>query len=144
MPATEIIYTVGYEGRDLQEFIALLKNAGIPTLVDTRLRAHSRKTGFSKTALSATLASSGINYIHRKDLGTPPELMQVLKETGEYEMDEYARHLDMHHGIVEAAAEEFGGKTIALLCYEREANKCHRSVLAQRIAKITKAQVKHL
>ena len=62
------IYTIGYEGKSIDEFIEELKNQGVKNLIDVRIRAGSRKKGFSKTALSEYLNNAGITYNHHLSL----------------------------------------------------------------------------
>ena len=63
------IYTVGYEGLALEEFLLRLRRARVKTVVDVRDVPLSRKRGFSKTALAAALDGAGIKYLHVRRLG---------------------------------------------------------------------------
>ena len=63
------LYTIGYQGRSLEEFLAVLRREGIGCVVDVRRNALSRKPGFSKTALREALAGAGIDYLHLRRLG---------------------------------------------------------------------------
>ncbi len=56
------IYTIGYQGVNIDEFVKCLKNNGIEILADVRQRPYSRKAGFSKQALSSRLSEVGIAY----------------------------------------------------------------------------------
>src|SRR5438309_10731697 len=67
------IFTIGYEGATVPEFIAALKNAGVERVIDVRALPLSRRPGFSKTPLKGALEEAGIEYIHLKALGTPAE-----------------------------------------------------------------------
>ena len=66
-----ILSTIGYEGATLPEVIAKLRAAGVEVVVDVRAVAASRRAGFSKTVLRASLAAEGIGYEHLRTLGTP-------------------------------------------------------------------------
>ena len=68
---TDKLWTIGYEKVGIPEFIATLKAAKIKTLIDVREIANSRRAGFSKKSLAASLDAAGIAYIHMKPLGTP-------------------------------------------------------------------------
>jgi len=65
------IYTIGHGNRSAEEFVALLKEAGIGVLVDVRAHpASKRHPQFTRTALEAELAQAGIGYAWEgKDLG---------------------------------------------------------------------------
>ena len=65
------IFTIGYEGATMSEFLAALRNAGVERVIDVRAIANSRRPGFSKTPLRNALAEVGIDYVHLRALGTP-------------------------------------------------------------------------
>src|SRR5919112_4930459 len=73
------VFTIGYEGADVDRFLATLKDAGVSTLADVRAVALSRKRGFSKSALREALAGQGIGYEHFVTLGTPKEGRQAAR-----------------------------------------------------------------
>ena len=54
------IYTIGYEGASVPDFIAALRWAGIALVLDIRAAPVSRKKGFSKSPLAQHLAEAGI------------------------------------------------------------------------------------
>src|SRR3989304_5152229 len=81
--ATEL-YTIGYEGLSISEFVGLLKKHGIACLIDVRELPISRKAGFSKTPLNDRLLKSNIQYCHIKELGSPREVRYKLKEDLNY------------------------------------------------------------
>ena len=66
-----VLFTVGYEGTDIERFVKTLKAVGIRRLADVRAVAVSRKPGFSKRRLSDRLADEVIEYIHFVELGDP-------------------------------------------------------------------------
>jgi uncharacterized protein (DUF488 family) len=51
--SVNVVYTIGYEGTDIDGFVATLKAVGVKTLADVRAIALSRKKGFSKMSLPA-------------------------------------------------------------------------------------------
>jgi uncharacterized protein (DUF488 family) len=65
------IFTIGYEGIRLSDFLDILNAQGISHLIDVREHAFSMKRGFSKTPLKIALESSGIRYDHFQMLGAP-------------------------------------------------------------------------
>ena len=74
------VFTIGYEGADVDRFLGTLKDAGVETLADVRAVALSRKRGFSKSALRDALASREIGYQHFIKLGTPKEGRQAARQ----------------------------------------------------------------
>lgn len=65
------VFTIGYQGLDIDSFVALLAEHGIETVVDIRELPLSRKPGFSKKALANLLNLSGLKYAHMDSLGCP-------------------------------------------------------------------------
>ena len=63
--------TIGYEKEPQAAVIDRLKTAGVELVIDVRAVASSRRAGFSKTLLSASLNEAGIGYVHLRELGTP-------------------------------------------------------------------------
>ena len=63
--------TIGYEAATQAAVIDKLKQAGVEVVVDVRAIAASRRAGFSKTLLAASLSESGIDYVHLRCLRTP-------------------------------------------------------------------------
>ena len=126
------IFTIGYEGATQAELIAALGAAGVERVVDVRAVPLSRKPGFSKNVLGAGLARAGIDYVHLKALGTPPEGREAARR-GRHDVLErvYAAQLETPEAAVQAAqmielAEE---EPSALLCFERDPAACHRSLV---------------
>ncbi len=66
------LWTIGYERLTPDALVAELRAAGVRRLLDVRYRPQSRRPGMSKTRLAARLAQDGIDYEHRKTLGTRP------------------------------------------------------------------------
>ena len=65
------LFTIGYEGTDIDRFVETLKIVGVEVVADVRAVALSRKKGFSKSALSARLMADGMEYLHFVELGDP-------------------------------------------------------------------------
>lgn len=126
------IFTIGYEGATVAEFLDALKAAGVERVIDVRAVPNSRRPGFSKTPLRNALAEAGIDYVHLRPLGTPADGRAAARAGRLEELERiYAGQLDLPEAIVagqqmRALAEE---KSSALLCYEREPACCHRTLL---------------
>lgn len=139
------LYTIGYEGATQADLIGALEAAGVKRLIDVRQLPLSRRPGFSKTPLRTALAEHGIDYVHLKALGTPPEGREAARR-GRHE--EMARIYRATLGDPAAMVEAERMKTLAeeapsaLLCFEREPTHCHRQVLIDEVA--AEAEVEHL
>ena len=132
-----VIYTIGYEKRDGEDLIAALKDAGVKHLADIREKPFSRKADFRAKALKASCESAGIEYGPWTSLGTPQAQRDKVKETADIErffrtFRAYAiKHMNEPLDELATIAKR---KTIALLCYERAHDECHRSVIADLLA----------
>ncbi len=141
-----VLFTIGYEGRDVPDLVGRLVEHGVDVLVDVRERAQSRKTGFSKTALSEELGDAGIDYLHVPALGSPRALRQWARETGDVDtfFVEYRRHLDGHLDSIRQVADLGRSKRICLLCFEEDHRMCHRSVVARSARASMRGRIQHL
>lgn len=131
------LFTIGYEGKTLDEFLSELAAAGVARLIDVRAVAASRRPGFSKTALSGALAERGISYLHLRPLGTPAAGREAARKGRTQEMRAiYAGQLETPEAALamEQAIAAAAEAPSALLCYERDAPCCHRAMLAERMA----------
>ncbi len=139
--------TIGYEGASIPDFIATLKLASIETVVDVRELPLSRRKGFSKKSLSEALRVVGIGYIHLRDLGDPKEGRDAARDGrfGDFYRI-YSKHLRTARAQV--ALTELRGIVAStdacLLCYEREPNQCHRSMVAAALVAEDQIRVVHL
>jgi uncharacterized protein (DUF488 family) len=128
--------TIGYESATQDEVIERLKRAGVQVLIDVRAVAASRRAGFSKRLLAASLEAAGIDYVHLRQLGTPKPGRDAARHGRIAEMHEiYEAHLAEPAAQLELAKarEIAAGKKAALLCYEADAHRCHREIVADRI-----------
>jgi len=130
------LYTIGYEGEPQAAVIDRLKSAGVTVLADVRAVAASRRAGFSKTVLGASLAEAGIEYIHLRDLGTPKAGREAARKGRIDEMrDIFAGHMAEPPSQLafERLREIATDRPTALLCFEADHAGCHRAVLAERL-----------
>jgi uncharacterized protein (DUF488 family) len=131
------IFTIGYEGATVAEFISTLQNAGVERVIDVRALPNSRRPGFSKTPLRNALAEAGIDYVHLRALGTPAEGRAAARAGRIEDLQRiYAGQLELPEAMAAGAqmVEMAKEKPSALLCYEREPSGCHRSLLLQAVA----------
>jgi uncharacterized protein (DUF488 family) len=131
------IFTIGYEGTTVPEFIAALKKAGVERVIDVRALPLSRRPGFSKTPLRGALEEAGIEYLHLKALGTPADGRTAARAGRHADMARiYAGQLELPEAMAQSAQmlELAREKPSALLCMEREPAHCHRTLLVNAVA----------
>ena len=139
------IFTIGYEGTTVPEFVSVLKGAGVQRVIDVRALPLSRRPGFSKTPLRGALEEAGIEYVHLKALGTPSEGRTAARAGRHSDMERiYAGQLELPEAMAQSAQmlELAREKPSALLCMEREPAHCHRTLLLNAVA--ANAEVVHL
>jgi uncharacterized protein (DUF488 family) len=146
-PSTRLL-TIGYEGRTPKELLATLRQGGVVRVADVRQLPLSRKPGFSKSALATFLPSHGIEYIGFPKLGTPPAIRSHYKQNGDFAQlkRDYLIYLGTQEPEIAALRELAAQGGCALLCFERDPAKCHRSILAEVLAGRTDSafRIEHL
>jgi uncharacterized protein (DUF488 family) len=137
-----VIYSVGYEDRDVGSLAGQLAAAGVTVLVDVRLNAASRRPGFARRALAAALAAAGIRYVHERALGNPPDNRDSFRRgdgsEGRRRMQALlaaAPAADALARLVALARDE----RVAVLCVERDPARCHRTVVTDAVRAIDPA-----
>ena len=144
--AASKLFTIGYEKAKPDAVLAELKRAKVKLLVDTRAVAASRRPGFSKRQLAASLDEDGIAYLHLQKLGTPDRgprggarrqarhALAHLRQASARRRTR-SRRWTSWSSIVEV------GPAVCLLCYERDKDCCHRSRIAEIVQERTGASV---
>lgn len=120
------VISIGYEGRTPAELIDLLIANGVRKVLDVRELPLSRRKGFSKTPLSITLKAAGIAYQHIRAAGNPHR--QLKAQTARC-LALYSKHLSNHPEVLDVVDEAMTGGPVAVLCFERAHEACHRSRL---------------
>lgn len=140
------VFTIGYEGLEIDAFMALLAEHGIETVVDVRELPLSRKPGFSKKPLASGLNLSGLEYVHMVALGCPKVVRDRYREDGDWNRytDGFLKHLQMQKAGIDELLELATSSNCALLCYEADFNFCHRSMVANAVRDACGADVEHI
>jgi uncharacterized protein (DUF488 family) len=126
------IWTIGYEAATQGGVIGALEQARVEVLADIRYLPLSRRPGFSKSALAAAMREAGFEYRHIKPLGTPAEGRAAARRGDHAALARvYAGQLELPEALAAMAElrDLASDRRVALLCYEREAAECHRSLL---------------
>jgi len=129
------IFSIGYEGRTVDAFIALLKAARVGRLVDVRDAPYSRKPGFSKHPLEQALAAADIEYVGMPELGTEKAVRDKLRSDGNVADFQRAYKAGLekkseYYDHLKAMARE---RPSAIMCFEREHTECHRQIIEERL-----------
>lgn len=129
------VFTLGYQGRDLEEVLRTVQRYDIEQVLDVRENGSSKKPGFAAGELKEALAKVGVAYAHLPELGCRSGSRHALwrGEAKEPFLEEYRRRLaerpeaftDLIHRVRSARS--------LLFCLERDPSRCHRAVLVERL-----------
>ena len=136
---TRPLYTIGYQGCQIEQTIDALTKAGVQLLIDVRAIPISRKQGYSKYALKQHLEQRHIDYLHLKALGNTkegrdaaynnnPEWQQIFKRALQHK--EAQQH-------IQQAIQSAENAIACLLCFEHDHQCCHRLLVAEEMQKRT-------
>ncbi len=145
-----ILFTIGYEGVSLENYLNKLVINEVKLLVDVRKNSLSMKFGFSKNLLKKYCASLGIEYIHIPEVGINSDQRQQLKTQHDYD-DLFANYKNTTLKETKSEQEQIISllqkhNRIALTCFEADVCQCHRKHLAEIIEKnpIFEYHVEHI
>lgn len=141
-----VLFTIGYEGISLEEYLNRLVKNNVHVLVDVRRNPLSMKFGFSKSLLTKFCNSLGIRYIHIPEVGIQSDLRQELNSQADYDklfehyrQKELIQTLESQQNILSLLIDN---KRIALTCFEKDICQCHRKHLSEAICALPKFNYK--
>jgi len=134
------LFTIGYEGISLEMYINKLILNDIKVLCDVRKNSYSQKWGFSKATLKDACEKVGIKFIHIPDLGIESSERQELNELSDYKrlfnIYEATTLVDNNKSLLELAGIVSLNNRVALTCFEKDVQMCHRGVIASQLMKL--------
>ena len=135
-----VLFTIGYEGISLEEYLVRLLKKSIKVLVDVRNNPLSMKYGFSKGQLKRYCEFLGIKYLHIPEVGIQSGQRQELNTQADYDKlfilyrkKNLTKTIKSQIEILTLLKEN---KRIALTCFEANICQCHRKHLAEAIEKL--------
>lgn len=154
------VATIGVYGFDAESFLRRLRDADVALLLDVRQRRGVRGPEYAwanSRRLQAALAAAGIDYEHDRELAPTTELRRLQyaeddrqgvgkrsrRELAPAYIDGYTTEILDHADLTPIVA-RLSERVAALLCVERDAEACHRSLIAQRLADEHSVTVTHL
>jgi uncharacterized protein (DUF488 family) len=133
----EALFTIGYEGITIEQYINRLIQNNIAILIDVRRNPLSMKYGFSKTQLKNACEGTGIKYLHHPELGIESAMRKDLDSPKDYDNlfaiyreTTLAYTIQSQKDILELV-KKF--KRVAITCFEADPCQCHRSHLANKL-----------
>jgi uncharacterized protein (DUF488 family) len=140
------LYTFGYEGCTIDDFIARLLMADVRIVLDVRELPLSRKRGFSKRGFAEALGLAGIGYTHLPALGCPKSIRTRYKRDGDWSAycKSFGSYLSGQSDAVSRLVQTARKSPVCLVCFEADYTRCHRSIVASAAARVGELQVVHL
>src|SRR3989344_5463417 len=131
-------FTIGYEKKDIDQFLNALVSNNIELLIDIRRNPFSMNFIYIKDALMKKLKDVDIDYLHIPELGIESEKRKNLNSKADYEelFAKYQQVLPLKEVYINRIIELGTTKRIALLCFEADCDFCHR----REVAKVIKSK----
>ena len=145
-----ILFTIGYEGISLEEYLNRLIRNDVKVLVDVRNNPLSMKYGFSKSQLKRFCEGLKIHYIHLPEVGIHSDQRQELNNQSDYDklFEVYRKKNLTKTGKTQTTILNLlkENKRIALTCFEANICQCHRKHLAEAIEQLPgfEYEVRHI
>lgn len=133
------IYTIGYGGWRLTDFIEVLRGLSIQALIDVRRKPKSTLPGYSGGSLARALAVVGIAYIWIPELGgyrrfgVDVEDYGIAKCFSRKDLRAYATYISKNSEVkpyLERLVEIASRYMAVIMCSERDPWMCHRKILS--------------
>lgn len=130
MKVREVIYTIGYGNRKIENFLKLLEANQIEILVDVRSKPFSRfNPAYRRTVFEQHLQDAGIQYLFMGNElgGKPSDPNLYINGILSYET---VRNTPLYKAAVKQLISlSKQGSIICTMCSELEQNNCHRKTL---------------
>lgn len=145
-----VLFTIGYEGISLEEYLNRLLRNNVKVLIDVRANPLSMKFGFSKHQLKKYCDSLGVQYMHIPEVGIQSEERQELNTQVDYDKlfiqykkNNLSKTISSQQNILDILLQY---KRVALTCFEANICQCHRKHLAEAITLLPgfEYNVKHI
>ncbi len=135
LPTDPGIFLIGYEGKDIDEFLHELITYNITNLIDVRNNPRSMKYMFNKVRLKKSLANVGISYENIPELGIPTKFRQELNSYEDYQnlFAKYREILPGKETYINKILHLGKTKRISLMCFEKDEKYCHRGEIGKYI-----------
>lgn len=127
------IFTIGYEGKDIDLFLDLLIKNDVKVLVDVRRNPFSMNFSFTKSKLKDYLVKIGIEYMNIPELGIEGSQRKNIDSKDGYKrlFEEYSAQLVHKEKEINRIILLGNKKRIALMCFEENKDMCHRGIIAK-------------
>jgi len=143
---TNTLYTIGYSGFNVNDFIGILKKYGVNVLIDVRSNPFSSYfPKYNKDRIIHTLKSNNIHYrSYAKEFGAQQSERRFYTPQGYLDFEVFTAS-DMYNTgyrrIEDSMKQDY---VIAFMCAEKDPIDCHRSIMISRTYNDNGYEVLHL
>ena len=156
------VFTIGVYGWEAADFVQAIRDAAPDVFVDVRRRRGLRGATYSwanSTRLQAALADIEVPYVHRLELAPSEPTRRIVAKDATAEgigyrdrtilsqeyLDAYGREV-LEAFDAQAFVASLGDEidSVMLFCVERVPAACHRSLLAEKLARSFGTEPVHL
>lgn len=133
------IFTIGFTQKRAETFFGLLQQNGVHRVVDIRLNPGGQLSGFAKQEdLPYFLEhlANGCQYAHMPELAPTKEILDAYRSGLSWTEYEHRFRALMDERRIPEALDQGGfmKQVSCLLCSEAGPEKCHRRLVAERLA----------
>ena len=144
----KIMFTIGYEGKTIDKYLQILIQNHINAIIDVRKNPSSMKFNFTKKKFSEHLKRVDIDYINIPELGIESNRRAKLETDEDYKnlFDYYKKNnlINQVNDLKEIYDILYNKKRIALTCFEKDPDYCHRHIISDYFEAHHNIAVKHL
>lgn len=133
------LYTIGFTQKNAETFFELLRQNGVRCLIDIRLKPNGQLAGFAKQSDLPYFLDKlvcGCQYIYMPELAPTEDILNEYRKSRDWQ--QYAQHferlMDERNIPKTLKKEDFTSEPCCLLCSEPTPEKCHRRLVAERLA----------
>lgn len=140
------VYTIGYSGFLLKDFIDVLKQMNIKIVIDVRSRPVSTYyTDYNKDVLDKELTSNHIHYKnYSREFGAWQTESCYFSDKGYLDFSKYVLSPQFKQGFTKIKTGLEAGYNFALMCAEKKPSMCHRTIMVARQFSASGIEVIHI
>ncbi|MGI6307195.1 MAG: DUF488 family protein [Dethiobacteria bacterium] len=142
----DTVYSIGYSGFSMSDFINTLQSNKISLVVDVRSHPYSQYfSDYNKESLEQTLKYKGIYYRnYAKEFGARQDERRYYSSEGYLDFELFAKSSPFLSGFDRLVKSMMQNYRFALMCAEKDPINCHRTILVTRSFHDAGYKVKHL
>ncbi len=130
----DVLYTIGYSGYKIENFLEEIKKHGISTIIDVRSNPYSQYyVDYNKEVLNDFLTKNRIYYRnYAKEFGAQQKNPAYYSTRGYLDFNKFVQSDDFLNGVEKLKNGMLKGYHFALMCAEKDPIDCHRTIMITR------------